>query len=504
MLWARSVAAVASCFVWGINAGRVAGPIFAYTFNRSECLAGYASEETMGTSSVFGDLIIDTSSVTCRGLGVEAKSGIHDSHRIISTSNSSAFVEEMGDGGGWTFEAWVTLRNFSDCPSCVLRNMVSIEGTNGTIAEVCPEASSMSFMQRNEQVSMVMRTRGVGPRALCQETLAESGFDWEIPVHLMYTTSSPWRFDTTIQDTHGFVTSRWYINGLLVNVNQHEREPAQWQDGFYLQMLNDAADGEVSSTEIASPGGSIFLVAVYGWSLNDTEVWQNFDAGLADSPPVAEDIAITINEDGANGEYYDAPEIYLRDPMISALKLPIIFLLATDMDQEQWYPGFDGTKEPVLPAVFVDSLPLSGELFDVRGNAITNIPHFVEYDDGYGVRYRPERDGFSGPVDVYASFTYSAVDGITGEKSVVAGVVDIHVLSANDPPVPENISATVSTGDAFLIFLGGADVDVDDDVRGALIVEPPAHGVLYQVKPRGPDICYGLDRQSNRYCFNRS
>ncbi|CAN0110240.1 unnamed protein product, partial [Ectocarpus sp. 6 AP-2014] len=71
---------------------------------------------------------------------------------------------------------------------------------------------------------------------------------------------------------------------------------------------------------------------------------------------------------------------------------------------------------------------------------------------------------------------------VTGETSVVPGVVEIHVLPKNDPPVPGNVSARIQTGET-LLFLSGTDVDSTggDAIVGFLIVDLPTHGVLYQV-----------------------
>ena len=475
---AAAAAAAASVSPSAVTAQRLADSLFDYTFRRAECLSGYARDSDTG-AAVFGDLIINASAVTCKGLGVEAKPGAGVSHGIVSSLDSSRFVEEISSGDdGWTFEMWVTFANFSDCPSCERRHMAHI-GTNGTFeGDACSPNADFFFLQQNSDNYVAIEGEKVD--ASCYSIPAASAFDWGVPVHVVFT-STTWVFGRSSTADDMFLTTRWFFNGVLVRVNDQRNMVKQWQHGFYLQMMNDAGMDGTMAAQYASPGGTIFLVAMYNWPLNDSQVMQNFNAGLEESPPVAEDVTVTINEDGEIGDHYDTPEFYLQNPTVPVLSLPVIHLQVTDVDQQEGFPGFSAEQQQVRPAVFIDSLP-RGTLFDVDGQMITKVPHYVTFNDSYAVRYRPEKDESSGPSDIYTSFTYAAADGVTGEISVVHGVVDIYVLPKNDPPVSRNATATVPTGESR-IFLNGTDVDSPDGdtVQGALIARLPAYGVLYQV-----------------------
>lgn len=474
------VAAAASIFPLAVTAQRLADSLFDYTFRRAECLSGYARDSDTG-AAVFGDLKIDTSAVTCKGLGVEAKPGASASHGIISSLDSSRFVEEINVGDdGWTFEIWVAFANFSDCPSCERRHMAHI-GTNDTFeGDACLPNANFFFLQQNSDMYVAME--GEKEDRSCYSIPAASAIDWGVPVHIVFT-STTWVFGSSTSDD-SFLTTRWFFNGLLVRVDDQRSMVKQWQDGFYLQMLNDVGIDGTIAAKYASPGGTTFLVAMYNWPLTDSQVMQNFNAGLEDSPPVAEDITVTINEDGEIGDHYDTPGFYVRNPTVPVLSLPIIYLQVTDVDQQEGFPGFSAEQEQVFPDVFINSLP-HGALFDIDGQMITKVPHYVTFSGSYAVRYRPEKDEYSGPSDIYASFTYAAADSVTGEISVAHGVVDIIVLPKNDPPVSNNLTVMVSTGETN-IFLNGTDVDSPngDAIQGALIARLPTHGVLYQVSQR--------------------
>lgn len=252
-----------------------------------------------------------------------------------------------------------------------------------------------------------------------QEMPAGLTIEWGLPVHVVFTTTT-WGTD--------FSTVRWYINGELVKVIGVTGGTVSWQGGFYLQVLNDAVAVRSVPEENATPSGSVFLVAMYKRPLTGSEVAQNYDAGLGHSPPVAEDISVTIWEDGEIGEHYDNPGLYAQNPMVSASNLSIIYLLVVDLDQTEGFPGFVEGAKNLAAAVFIDGLPSRGMLSDIDREESTVIPHHVALDGGYYVRYRPEKDEYSGASYPYTSFTYTAVDSVTNEVSVVPGVVHIYVL----------------------------------------------------------------------------
>lgn len=462
--------------------GRVTNSAFEYIFRRAECLQGYARDSNI--ANIFGDLRINSSSVACKGLGVEAVPNILVDERVVSASNSSRLAKEMDGGGDWTFEMWATFQNFSECPMCHSRHVASIGSTNENLTgEQCSTTSNLLLLQTNPGHSVAMAESTTSVDQTCNIQEAPS-IDWEVPTHAVFTSKTSGFRSSSIGDD-AIRTSCWYINGLQVGCDVVLNQASQWHAGFHLQILNDAVGvrSSTSTSTSAASEGTVFLVAMYNRPLSDTEVTQNFDAGLENSPPIAEDVVVIINEDGEIGDHYDVPSLYLQDPMVPALNLPVILLVAEDIDQQVGFPGVDAGVELVPPSVYVASLPSRGTLHDINGQAIRNVPHFVMFDDGYPVRFRPDKDESSGLERVYTSFTYNAVDGVTGETSVIPGNVDIHVLPKNDPPLPSNTSTKVQTGET-LLFLGGTDVDSSDGdtIIGFLIVEPPTHGVLYQVR----------------------
>lgn len=461
------------------DASRVIDSAFEYRFDRAECLSGLATDSS-DSGELFGNLNINTSAVICKGLGVEAKAGILEDQRIVSSLDSSLFVEEISrSGGGWTFEAWITFTNFTDCTSCTLRHMVSVGSIDNSLAlSSCGATSNIFFYQLNAESSVGMRLRR---NSECLETTADYMVEWGSPMHVVLTMSTTPEVSTT--STFEFVVARWYIDGQLVQVQDILSTESYWLDGFYLQLLNDAVSVRQEPEIHAPPGGTIFLLAMYSRPLNSSEVARNYDAGLQNSPPLAGDITISINEDGEVGDHYRTPEYYLQDPTVPTLNLSTIYMTVEDLDDEEGFPGFNASE--ARPAVVaIESLPSRGTLFDINGNEIDFVPWNITDDNGYRVRYRPVKDEFSGPSDVYASFTYSGVDGVTGEKSLVSGTCDIFVLAKNDPPVPMNVSEEATAGTDNVVVLGGTDVDnsVGDKIEGALVVELPDHGVLYQVR----------------------
>ena len=469
------------------TSGRVPDTSFEYVFRRTECLKGYARDSN--EESLFGDLRINSSAVTCKGLGVEAKPNFHVRDRVLSVSNSSRFVKEIDNGGGWTFEMWAIFQNFSDCPGCRNRHLASIGTINEDLIQgECSTTSNILLLQTDLGQSVAMQDSTVLADKTCNTMEARAVMDLGVPVHVIFTSATSGFRRTSSTSDDSIRTTCWYVNGVNTDCEVAPNKASQWQDGFYLQMLNDPVAVRSPNSSYAASAGSIFLVAMYNRSLSDREVMQNFNAGLENSPPVAEDIVITINEDGEIGDHYDDPALYVQDPMVPALNLSVVRLRVTDIDQQEGFPGFDEGDNLVLHEVYIASLPSRGTLYDFNGQPIEEVPHFVVTLDGeYPVRYRPRKDESSGSKDAYTSFTYTAVDAVSGEKSVVPGIVDIHVLPKNDPPVPRSTSTTISTGET-LLFLGGTDVDTADGdaIVGFLVVEPPSHGVLHQVSLRIP------------------
>lgn len=467
---------------------RVEDSAFRYDFRRVECLAGYSRDESNHTA-LFGHLLINTSSVACKGFGVEATPGTTGGTRIISSLNASLFSREVKKGdGGWTFETWASFANFDDCPSCAMRHMASIRSSadeftpDVVLSAFCSiTPSSILFLQQNYEDSVLMERASTG-LALCGRVPAVGLIDRGIPIHVVYTEGA------AAISSDDFVP-KWYFNGVLTHVGPPQMGTV-WEEGYHLQLLNDAVVVTPSTTYKSPSEGSVYLLAMYTRPLTANEVLQNFEAGLANSPPVAEDIAVTIFEDGESEGHYNNPEFYLRKPTVAAVDLPIIHLLVYDLDQQEGFPGFNSGEEPMLPDVRIESIPLDGALFDVDGFMISDVPHTVEYNNGYSVKYRPEKDEFSGSQSVYTSFTYSAYDVVTGEASVVPGLVSVRVLPRNDPPIPHNQSITVSAG-TTRIFLSGSDVDSSDGdaIRGILLVDNPLHGELHEVSQTCSDQC---------------
>ena len=331
-----------------------------------------------------------------------------------------------------------------------------------------------------------MMQRGYGDGKCENSSATLLALEWGLPVHVIFTSGDGQEVNSA---TGNNATTHWYMNEIQLDVDDpvdwHMREDTRWDslEGLFIQMLSNTA----ATTNFASPAGSLLLSAMYNRTPNKSEVLQDSDAGLANTPPVAEDITVIVNEDGATQDEYENPAVYLNNPMIPALDLPIIVLSVTDMDQQFGFPGFDASAEPALPRIFIDSLPSRGTLFDFNGTAIIHATHQAPCDGcggNHSVRYRPEKDSFSGRNRTYTSFTYNTVGSVTVDQSVVAGLVEIYVLPKNDPPGPVNMSATILAGEVCTFFLAGPDADSpeDDSIVGAFIHQSPAYGSRLQVR----------------------
>lgn len=481
-------AATASMLPPEVGAGRALDSAVEYRFDRADCLSGHATDTSSG-KSLFGSLNINTSAVTCKGLGVEAKSGILHDQRIASSSNASLFVDEMSRSDGFTFEVWASFENFpTSCESCSARHMVSIGSTDAALVpSFCADASNLFFYQtRDHSVGISLRQE---PK--CISIIADHVIALNSVVHVILTVEplvTDLGSDSTTSDFSfdDYSTFRWHFDGVLVTTKDVKMASltSPWSDDFYLQMLNDAVAVRHEPTIYAPPSGTLFLLAMYVRALNSTEVAQNYEAGLENSPPVAEDIAAIINEEGEIGDNYDNPAYYMQDPTVPTLNLSSISLVVVDLDAQEGFPGFDAEMQSVPNKVTIERLPSRGQLFEFSGKAISSVPHDVMYDDGYHVRFRPVKDEFSGSNDVYTSFTYSVIDAVTGEECVTPGVVSMYVLAKNDPPLPTNKSEMITTGRDNTIYLCGTDVDSSegDAIQGSMIIEPPTHGLLFQVR----------------------
>lgn len=480
MLSAIVLSVTAGLLLPGAPALRVSDSLVEYKFSRADCLSGYAPDSSNRTS-LFGYLNINTSSITCKGLGVEAKVGILANQRIVSSLNSSLFLDILG-GREFTFEVWASFEDFSECEKCSRRHIVSTSDTDDGLIPMRCNASNFLFFQTNDEHSVGVRVSTSEISSDCRFTFANSTIEWGVPTHVVFTVTDP----GGVED--GTTTFRWYLDGLLVYEDDLEvignSFTSGWLADFHLQLLGDIAVENPSDTSYAPPSGSIFLLAMYDRPLGSGEVAQNYEAGLQNSPPVAQDISAVINEDGEVGDHYDTPEYYLQDPMVPPLNLSTISLLVVDLDTEDGFPGFDAEREVVPSEVYIESLPSKGELFSISGQTISCVPYKVFHDNGYAVRYRPVKDEFSAPNVMYTSFAYSAIDAVTGTPSIVPGIVTVHVLAKNDPPVPTNTSETVTTGRENVLVLVGTDVDGSggDVIEEAQIIDPPVHGVLYQVR----------------------
>jgi hypothetical protein len=258
-------------------------------------------------------------------------------------------------------------------------------------------------------------------------------------------------------------------------------------------------------------------VAIYNRSLTASEVAQNYEAKLPDSPPVPISHRATVNEDGMSAAVRKDSSIY--EGGVAVENLDYISLSASDQDEVEGYPNYNATDSVYRPMmVWVATLPTQAALYDyTNGTSLDSAPVQIPpvYEDlatgmvytqaeaialgsslsaslarSYRMRVRPAKDATSptdgsGNLKPMDNFTFYAVDGVTGVQSTDVATCHLVVSPMNDPPITQNFRVFVAAGVTTIIPFNSSDVDNTLPFKNAYITKYPTNGVLMPVASNG-------------------
>ena len=258
-------------------------------------------------------------------------------------------------------------------------------------------------------------------------------------------------------------------------------------------------------------------MAIYNRSLTASEVAQNYEAKLPDSPPVPISHRATVNEDGMSAAVRKDSSIY--EGGVAVENLDYISLSASDQDEVEGYPNYNATDSVYRPMmVWVATLPTQAALYDyTNGTSLDSAPVQIPpvYEDlatgmvytqaeaialgsslsaslarSYRMRVRPAKDATSptdgsGNLKPMDNFTFYAVDGVTGVQSTDVATCHLVVSPMNDPPITQNFRVFVAAGVTTIIPFNSSDVDNTLPFKNAYITKYPTNGVLMPVASNG-------------------
>jgi hypothetical protein len=181
----------------------------------------------------------------------------------------------------------------------------------------------------------------------------------------------------------------------------------------------------------------MYLLGMYGASLDLASITKNFDAGLFTRSSYVVDTAISsirhvVPEDGSDTSL----ETPVAITVLPWLSLPVTNLVTTSN------PYYEGNG---LVEVKITVLPAKGTLYGQNSGgeweAITAVPFSVARNDSaamdeelrYKVRYRPPAHEFDDTG--LASFTYT-IQNTRGATGVLSSTSSLFVTPVNDAPVP--------------------------------------------------------------------
>lgn len=239
--------------------------------------------------------------------------------------------------------------------------------------------------------------------------------------------------------------------------------------------------------------GNVHVLALYDRALSSAEIKDRYNARVPNNRPVAADATLSVQKNGVVGSHYATPEYYVVP--VPALELPTLPLRALDADEDPGSPNYNGSAP--LHWIVLASLPSKGALYFLNGTAISATPMPVPRiaplpGDDYTsptayVRYCPLWNETSAP-ETYTSFTFMAVDGVTGLASDPA-TVSVVVTPTHSIPAAANITVRTLAGVPIVVGLNGSAYD-GAAIVNASITALPATGSLYQVHPFNGSIAF--------------
>lgn len=473
-------------YLW-ISSKTNAAVLSQYEFSQAGCREGLF-EDTAGQGVFFGDLVLNASASCLDGVGIEGGTGSPGWPTVSSTGTNKAFLEALQGPDifpGFSVELWLSIGNIT-CAE---------QDSSGWFLHTCEAPvfaiSSSSVLDSSElcrsntdmEITYIINTRNFQARFNANKNNECVGFGTLEDTLPKETAGYPFHFVLTVREIIlsgvDYSFFQWFINGTRVSsflsfIVDPTSMLAEWHATYEIQLLDKRRWPE--STRYKPLEARIYLAALHNETFNNSLALSRISEGIADSTPVVYDSTVSVAEDGEVGDHYEEPEFYLQE--IPGVDLHQVPLDVYDADNDLTTPNY---KE-ILPRVFVDTFPFPGLLFDSVGDIIVSTPFEVIGDRGtFSVRYRPLFNDFA-TENVYANFSFHAEDDKSGSRSFANATVKVRVFSKNDPPVALNASHEVFAGTKQnIISLQGTDVDAEDYVREAVIVEPPNGGSLFQV-----------------------
>lgn len=463
---------------WGLVAsGAVVqdGLIVDYAFARSECLGGAFSDGV--DADLLGGLARETATTWCLdGLGVGGQSddsGVH----VAAGGGGEALIEALSASAaagsdGITVELWIRVHTLADGNE---EQPIFSIGNPSATSDKCDGNTGLRISEEADELRVDMNYRSSDPYDdggspddynTCVTCTTSSSIltSMTAPSHLVVTVGRTVEIykDGALVTSQGFMRPYEYDSMVFADA---------WSPSFGVELFSDGVlRKEHATQEDVAFDGDVLALRIYDRKLEASEVSANYAAKLPQSAPLARDVAATVNEDGerdAGGQLGSAPEAY-GAPLAAEL-LATVALDAVDADDASDSPNYDGAS---FAKVYVASLPEGGgALFQTDGAAIEAVPAEVPRDSGgtYGVLARPPLDATGAGV---LSFTYYAVDGVTGEATDAA-TVTLAATPVNDPPIPlGNLTVLAEAGGVATVVLRGSDVDDALDTATASVGAP--------------------------------
>lgn len=443
-------------FVWVATAAAAVDFIADFNFPRTECLQGS-----------FQNLQLNDAQCNKDGNGVF---GNTEANRHLVSSGPLNF-----SAADLTIELWMVT---SGLDSPAVRPLVSYSRTESTgFAAACRDLTGFRLSEEGDGGLVFEYNYDDGNEQFCTEVLTGR--------NLM----------TAGEYVHvALVLGRdlnVYVNGSLaydfknfLGFSRRTGDPLflndqlfQHWDDFRLQLFSDAYSRAVG----ASSDASIYLLRLHSRQLDSNQIKEAYRANIPNSPPVVRDSHVLLNEDGEAGPGG------LLDPEVYATELPLwalarIPLDAVDIDDSETHPNYkrDDYVRTHPMRIFLARRGVLEVMTQAGGILAEGDEIFPDQDHNFFVLVRPPLDLHEG----LFNFTFRAIDGVTGVKSTNDAIVNVKIVSVNDPPImaSKNIEAFART--TTLVEFEGRDVE-KDDIVGAYIESLPREGVLRSVLPNG-------------------
>ena len=462
---------------------RVSGEIVLFTFDRDACLSGNIPDELAGPAGVEQeDQILLLGSLAVQGLFCRSTG-----NGITNNATVPRFVERVSSTE--TAEGWGGL--FSRTQTFTVETWLHYDAlaANDASTYVIFSIDFPSTSTIAPDLGLIVQSGTLRVVTGSTESTSVAGPSVKgIPagnLHVVYT-CEPDPFSEN--ESHYCML---YVNGQPVNdgaIDVRITINAQSRLFFF-------SEPEGMALRTSHPfRGNVYLWALYSWVLSPAEVTQNYGARVPNSRPIARAATHVVQENGEVGTHYDTPEFYLAPVPVS--ELVILTLEVLDGDHDPISPNYNSSiLATTLPLFYLATLPTKGTLYYLNGTAITagslpialTIANNDKSSSFAHVRYRPGWKEISWPA-VYTSFSFYALDGITGLASdtvtVSVQVKSVHEIpkagSMGDDGNITTLSVEAMAGRLTALKLVGSAHE-GSSITKASIVSLPIHGHLYRL-----------------------